>query len=46
LAKANVPWDIIMDLDDEVRRGMVVAAGIVEGGVFDWDAQRWRKPNA
>ncbi len=45
LAKNGVPWDVVMDLDDIERRGFCIAAGIVEGGTFDWNVLSWRKPN-
>jgi hypothetical protein len=32
-----------MDMDDIERRGFCIAAGVVEGGKFDWNGMRWEK---
>ncbi len=34
-----------MGMDDIERRGFCIAAGIAEGGVFDWHGLRWEKAN-
>jgi hypothetical protein len=34
-----------MEMDDIERRGYCIAAGIVEGGEFDWNGLKWKRPN-
>ena len=46
LTKNGVPWDVVMDMDPETRRGFCIAAGTVAGGTYDWSALMWKKPDA
>lgn len=42
LAKAGVPWDVIMGMDDTERRGFCIAAGMADGNKFDWNMMSWK----
>ncbi len=43
LTKNGVPWDVVMNLDAVERRGFCIAAGIIDGGTFDWNTLRWER---
>ncbi len=44
LVKNGVPWSVAMELEPDVRFGMVVALTRFDpdvNSVFDWDAGKW-----
>ncbi len=43
LLKIGVPWNVAINSSVTRRFAMIVAAGEIEGGTFDWGNMRWEE---
>jgi hypothetical protein len=46
LTGGKIPFDVAMSLEDYERIALIVIAGEIEGGTFNWDNMQWEKPGA
>jgi hypothetical protein len=44
LVKVGVPFDKAWDMKPMMKLAWLVADGENDGGEFDWQAMRWKKP--
>lgn len=45
LVKHGVPWAEAWGMSSARRYALIVVGGELDGGEFDWNAQRWREPS-
>ena len=45
LVKHGVPWRDAWAMSPTRRWAVIVAAGEIDGGSYDWNTLRWREPD-
>lgn len=39
----GVPFDVVFSLDPTMRKAMIIAHGINQGGTFDFNGWQWQR---
>lgn len=44
LVKSGVPFDTAFTLDDQMRQGLCIVVGELDGGKFNWASMAFEEP--